>query len=98
MYGDAGVRPNVTGSAYLDWTDILAFTTNYDVNNGAPGAYDKVSGSGQGPFLYNVLNTSWCNKIPLKRHKNRINIAFADGHGENVAVAFFKKVRISPYN
>lgn len=99
MYADCGVRPRSGGGNPLDYSDILNITTNYDVNMGSsPGAYDKVAGSGQGPTLANVLNTSWLGgRIPLKRHNNRINIAFADGHGETVGVAFFKNVRVSPY-
>jgi prepilin-type processing-associated H-X9-DG protein/prepilin-type N-terminal cleavage/methylation domain-containing protein len=97
MFGDAGLRPNVTGSAQLDQTDILAFTTNYDVNNTGAGSYDHQIGSGQGPTLYNSLNTSWCNKVPLKRHNNRINVVFADGHGATVSIGDMKTVRVSPY-
>jgi prepilin-type processing-associated H-X9-DG protein/prepilin-type N-terminal cleavage/methylation domain-containing protein len=97
MFGDCGLRPNNPGSNPLDQTDILVFTTNYDVNNTGNGAYDGKPKSGQGPTLYNILNTTWCNKIPLKRHKNRINVAYADGHGETVQVTFFNTVRISPY-
>jgi prepilin-type processing-associated H-X9-DG protein len=31
------------------------------------------------------------------RHKGKINIAFADGHGETVAVTDFARIRVSPY-
>jgi prepilin-type processing-associated H-X9-DG protein len=48
-------------------------------------------------MLYNALNTTWCNKIPLKRHNNRINVAFADGHGATVSIGDMKTVRVSPY-
>jgi prepilin-type processing-associated H-X9-DG protein len=37
------------------------------------------------------------DRIPLKRHKDKINVAFCDGHGETVLLQNFPGVRISPY-
>jgi len=37
------------------------------------------------------------DKIPSKRHKQRLNIGFADGHAENVGPDQFFRVRVSPY-
>jgi prepilin-type processing-associated H-X9-DG protein len=37
------------------------------------------------------------DKIPSKRHKQRLNIGFADGHAQNVGPDQFFRVRVSPY-
>jgi len=100
MFADCGVKPN-TGTNPLDYTDTLNISTNADAStsNTGPGVYDHVAGSGQGPTLYNVLNTSWLGgRIPLLRHNGKINIVFADGHAETVPVGkAMLKVRVSPY-
>jgi len=98
MFGDCGTYPH-TGSNPLDYSDSVYYTTNYDVNMGtAAGVYDKIPGSGQGPTLMNTYNTIWLHdRVPVKRHGNKINIAFADGHGETVPVFNFNRVRVSPY-
>ncbi len=101
IFADCGTRPATTTnrSPPLNFNDSLNISTNYDVNNTGPGVYDKVNGSGQGPSLYNILNTDYLgNRIPITRHKGKINVVFADGHAETVPVGkAMLKVRVSPY-
>jgi len=83
LFGDCGTRPN-TGdpNTGLDRNDAVYYTTNW-----------SGKGSLQGIYL-----TSWLTaRIPLNRHKGRINVAFCDGHVESVMTGDFAKVRISPY-
>jgi len=101
LFADCGSRPrgNSTGTP-LDWTDILAYTTNYiEYSNSAP---DEVKGTLEGIYL-----TSWLGgRIPLDRHSNvrqngivknaKVNVAYADGHGETVLRDRFREVRVSP--
>jgi prepilin-type processing-associated H-X9-DG protein len=62
--------------------------------------------------LEGIMQTPWLRgRIPLDRHDNKgreasntdpgkggkINVAFADGHGETVIRPFFKNVRVTPY-
>jgi prepilin-type processing-associated H-X9-DG protein/prepilin-type N-terminal cleavage/methylation domain-containing protein len=83
MYADCGVRPNTSPGAPLNWTDTLYYSTNYTV---------------VGPTLLSIYQTPWLSgRIPLKRHKNRINVAFADGHAETVPFYYFNRVRVSPF-
>jgi prepilin-type N-terminal cleavage/methylation domain-containing protein len=104
LYADCGTRPAAgdRGTA-LNYNDALYYTTNYDVNGGGNGVYDGKPGSGQGPTLGNVLNTSWLGgRIPLQRHKYKLNVVFADFHAETIVfgahdVGFLSKVRVSPY-
>jgi prepilin-type processing-associated H-X9-DG protein len=50
-------------------------------------------------ILREVSIASWLRDgIPLKRHCDRINVAFCDGHAETVQVGEFRRVRISPYD
>jgi prepilin-type processing-associated H-X9-DG protein len=37
------------------------------------------------------------DRVPLQRHKDKINVAFCDGHGETVLLHNFGSVRVSPY-
>jgi prepilin-type processing-associated H-X9-DG protein/prepilin-type N-terminal cleavage/methylation domain-containing protein len=92
LFADCGVRPQAAGAnAPLDYSDSLYYTTNYDSTNSAIPA-------GQGYFLSATMQCSWLKgRVPLNRHKNRINIAFADGHAASVAVGAFNTVRVSPY-
>jgi prepilin-type processing-associated H-X9-DG protein len=98
IFADCGVKPN-TGTNPLDYTDSLNISTNSDVNQTGAGVYDQVAGSGQGPTLYNVLNTAWLGgRLPQQRHKGKMNVVFADGHAETVPFGkAMLKVRVSPY-
>jgi prepilin-type N-terminal cleavage/methylation domain-containing protein/prepilin-type processing-associated H-X9-DG protein len=93
LIADCGVRPN-TGNATpgLDRNDAVYYTTNYMINNSALAKQDlgKLSG---------VAKTSWLQKrIPWDRHRKKINVAFADGHGETITQGDENKVRVSPWN
>jgi prepilin-type processing-associated H-X9-DG protein len=49
--------------------------------------------------LSGVAKTPWLKeRIPWKRHRDKINVAFADGHGETILRnTDERKVRISPW-
>jgi prepilin-type processing-associated H-X9-DG protein/prepilin-type N-terminal cleavage/methylation domain-containing protein len=84
MFADCGTRPfdNAAIQSGLDYNDGLYYTTNFC----------------GGRTLLSIDEASWLkDRIPLARHKNRINVAFADGHAETVPLAFFNRVRVSPY-
>jgi prepilin-type N-terminal cleavage/methylation domain-containing protein/prepilin-type processing-associated H-X9-DG protein len=107
--GSLTSRPASQG---LDWSDVLSYSTNYVVNNTAGFTANETSlrGTLEGVARTNWLN----KKIPYERHGDRrraepngtngpnttgrINIAFADGHVENVERADFRRVRVSPYD
>ena len=95
LYADGGTRPNQYpgGSAPLDNTEILAYTTNFNST---------------GPYLWDVFITPWLgNRIPLERHGGKkagglwqnakINVVFCDGHAETVLLGNFRLVRVSPW-
>jgi prepilin-type N-terminal cleavage/methylation domain-containing protein/prepilin-type processing-associated H-X9-DG protein len=85
LYADCGVRP-ATGAIVdpLDRADVLAYTTNWNGNGGT---------------LRDMQMASWLGgRIPMDRHRRKVNIAFCDGHGETVNEADFDKVRVSPGN
>jgi prepilin-type processing-associated H-X9-DG protein len=87
------VRPHIGPVvANLDRSDALYYTTNW----------------ASGGTLQTVFTTPWLQRrIPLERHggklengvwvRGRINVTFADGHGETVQIGDFGRVRISPY-
>jgi prepilin-type processing-associated H-X9-DG protein/prepilin-type N-terminal cleavage/methylation domain-containing protein len=83
LYADCGVRPQVGSvSDPLDRSDVLAFTTNWNGNGGT---------------LRSMQQASWLGgRIPMDRHRRKINVAFVDGHGETVGEHDFDKVRVSP--
>jgi prepilin-type N-terminal cleavage/methylation domain-containing protein len=104
LYADCGTRPNTakSGAAPLDNSDCLFYTTNYMANQGGlpPQDYGRLSGIAQTPWLK--------DRIPMLRHGGkklsngtfsncRINVAFADGHGDTVLQSDFNQVRVSPY-
>jgi prepilin-type processing-associated H-X9-DG protein/prepilin-type N-terminal cleavage/methylation domain-containing protein len=84
LFADRGVWPKQYGSDYsVEDTSMLVYATHY-------------SGGGT---LQSIMNASWLTKgIPLRRHQDRINVAFADGHAETVAKGNFLQVRVSPYD
>jgi prepilin-type N-terminal cleavage/methylation domain-containing protein/prepilin-type processing-associated H-X9-DG protein len=91
LFADCGTRPQKPATAPLDYNDALYYTTNYMVNQtGIPlGDLGRLSG---------VMKTPWLReRVPLQRHKDKINVAFADGHGETVLLSNFNQVRVSPY-
>ena len=92
LFADCGVRPQVAGAnAPLDYSDSVYYTTNYTSSNSSIPA-------GQGNTLAATQKCGWlAGRIPLARHKNKINIAFADGHAASIANGAFNTVRVSPY-
>ncbi len=93
LVGDCGVRYNGAPAATpLDRQDAVYFTTNYMENNsGLPRAdLGRLSG---------LIKTPWLSgRVPWMRHRNKINVAFCDGHGETILRNTDEsKVRISPY-
>jgi prepilin-type N-terminal cleavage/methylation domain-containing protein/prepilin-type processing-associated H-X9-DG protein len=90
LFADCGVRDrnsdNPTLPSPLQWKEVLIYTT-HQVNEDPPGTLESI-----------YRNQFQKLRIPLTRHRDRINVAFADGHGETVQVSDFRKVRVSPYN
>jgi prepilin-type N-terminal cleavage/methylation domain-containing protein/prepilin-type processing-associated H-X9-DG protein len=91
LVGDCGTRPR-TGNPLpgLDRNDAVYYTTNFMASPGVPDAdLGRLSG---------VAKASWLkDRIPYKRHKDKINIAFVDGHGETVIKGDERHVRVSPW-
>jgi prepilin-type N-terminal cleavage/methylation domain-containing protein/prepilin-type processing-associated H-X9-DG protein len=98
LFADCGTRPQVTMGTPLDHNNALYYTTNSMNFGPAPlSEMGKLSG---------VALTPWLQaRIPYGRHNTkgnnqataRINVAFADGHGETVLRSDFSRVRISPW-
>jgi hypothetical protein len=102
LFADCGTRPRVGGSYPLDYNDGLFYTTNWMTANMsfAPEDLGKLSG---------VLKTDYLKgRIPMTRHGGKkrgngtfaeckVNVAFADGHGDTVLQGDFNKVRVTPY-
>jgi prepilin-type processing-associated H-X9-DG protein len=88
LFADCGIRPAQNGAVHFpqDDSDCLLYTTN--TNNGS-----LPSGTLAATYTTNYLPP----RIPLLRHKNRINISFCDGHAETVPFGGFDKVWISPW-
>jgi prepilin-type processing-associated H-X9-DG protein len=95
LLADCGVRYNpgepVPGTP-LDRKDVLVFTTNW-MTPGNSSLKDEDKGR-----LSGVAKTSWLNgRLPYKRHRDKINVAFCDGHGETVLKGDEQHVRVSPH-
>ena len=93
LIADCGTRPR-TGNALpgLDRNDAVYYTTNF--MTGQAGLTTAELGR-----LSGVAKTGWLkDRIPWKRHRDKINVAFCDGHGETVLRNTDEsKVRISPW-
>ena len=95
LIADCGVRPpnTVDKMPGLNRSDAVYYTTNYMANMAGLAKEDlgKLSG---------VAKTDWLKaRIPWNRHRNKINVAFADGHGETILKNTDEsKVRISPWS
>lgn len=109
LFADAGTAPRTGGSSPLDFSDVLAYSTNYITFNAALNTQSALKFT-----LAGVAQTSWLRtRIPLDRHGKRdssirgtipskwkggrINIAFADGHAAAVSYDDFRSVNVSPY-
>jgi prepilin-type processing-associated H-X9-DG protein len=101
LFADCGTLATAangdTGSV-LNWPDVLYYTTN-----GLSG-YGPLSSAANYYKIYTlegVNDATYMNaRIPLKRHNNRINVVFCDGHAATVPLAgsgAFNTVRVSPY-
>jgi prepilin-type N-terminal cleavage/methylation domain-containing protein/prepilin-type processing-associated H-X9-DG protein len=106
LFADAGIRPyDSTGD--LDRPDRLYYSTNYMTGNTGFGGDPNNWGT-----LGGIMETPWLRKnIPLNRHDRkaenpnfatpgrggRLNVAFADGHGETVLRGDFNRVKVTPY-
>ena len=119
LFADCGVREAVDSNGLpvtnlssrssngLDYSDVLAYSTNYVTYNTT-----TINAATDG-YLYGTLEgvarTNWLKRrIPYNRHgsyrsqeqaekEGRINVVFADGHAATVARGEFKNVRVSPY-
>lgn len=101
LYADCGTRPELSGGTLLDRNNSVYYSTNFMWLGPAP--------SNEMGYLAGVAKTPWLqNRIPsasavtdpqligADRHREAINIAFADGHGESVPPNGWDRVRISP--
>jgi prepilin-type processing-associated H-X9-DG protein len=90
LFADCGNRPEVTNGDpdQLDWNDMLYYSTNgiLPARIALPGTLLGISQ--QFPYY---------QRIPYARHRNKINIAFVDGHAESLGSDQFHRVRVSPY-
>jgi prepilin-type processing-associated H-X9-DG protein/prepilin-type N-terminal cleavage/methylation domain-containing protein len=87
LFADRGTWPKLYGNDYsIEDTSMLVYSSHY-ADQGVRGTLDAVS------------KVDWLKLgIPLKRHADRINVAFADGHAATVMRGDFKQVRVSPHN
>jgi prepilin-type processing-associated H-X9-DG protein len=96
LVADCGTRPN-TGSPNIGYmrNDAVYYTSN---DHGKPvplAALKEDAGKLSGVSKFALQ----AKRIPWDRHKNKINVAFVDGHGETIQKGTDEsKVRISPYN
>jgi prepilin-type N-terminal cleavage/methylation domain-containing protein/prepilin-type processing-associated H-X9-DG protein len=105
LFMDVGNRPHVGGQTNaMDRSDILYFSSHYAVYGNGPL---ELSGTLEG-----MSQASWLgNKIAANRHspKNgpggtvlpnsrRVNVTFADGHGETAGRERWSAIRVSPFN
>jgi len=93
LIADCGVRYNpgdsVPGTP-LDRRDAVYYTTNYMSSPTVPQAdLGRLSGVAKTPWLK--------DRIPYSRHRDKINVAFCDGHGETIQKGMESSVRVSPY-
>ena len=89
LFADCGTRPlQGTPNAPLDNNEILYYTTNFmkAATNPSPGTLYGIS-----------VKSNLQKRIPLERHKGRLNIAFCDGHAETLGQDQWFRVRVSPY-
>jgi prepilin-type N-terminal cleavage/methylation domain-containing protein/prepilin-type processing-associated H-X9-DG protein len=94
LIADCGVRygSEAPPGTPLDRKDVLVYTTNWSVP-GNPALKDEDKGR-----LSGVSKTSWLGgRIPWTRHRDKINVAFCDGHGETILKGDEQKVRVSPF-
>lgn len=91
IFGDGGTHTNPTGTP-MRRGSVLMYTASTFVNGGEEGTLDA------------ILKTTWAlGKLPIAdndetedRHKNNMNIAFADGHGSSQQPGSFEEVYLSP--
>jgi prepilin-type N-terminal cleavage/methylation domain-containing protein/prepilin-type processing-associated H-X9-DG protein len=97
LFADCGTRPhNLNGQANnrLNWNDELLYTSNYNATQ-----YNTKTTLGDEGTLLGELSCAWLQlRIPTNRHNGVICVAFCDGHAEAVPLAYYHRVRISPYN
>jgi prepilin-type N-terminal cleavage/methylation domain-containing protein/prepilin-type processing-associated H-X9-DG protein len=110
LFADCGVRPaKPVNTNEFDASDVLYITSNYQ-NAGRPldpGEIGTLAGSMKCDWLGNKFpldrhGGKMITAPPLggigKYAGGRINVCFADGHAETVALEDFKRVRVSPFN
>ncbi|MFN4243763.1 MAG: type II secretion system protein [Tepidisphaerales bacterium] len=114
LFADGGTAPRTNGSGGtsgfpLDFSDVLAYTTNYITYNPGLDSRPELKYT-----LAGIAQTSWLRtRIPLDRHGRRdssirgsdpskwrggrINVVFVDGHAESIGFDEFNRVNVSPY-
>lgn len=93
LIADCGVRytaGQTIPTTPFDRQDTVYYTTNYMSSPTVPKEHlGRLSGVAKTPWL--------SGRIPYKRHRDKINVAFADGHGETILKGDEFKVRVSPW-
>ncbi|MBB6429183.1 type II secretion system protein [Algisphaera agarilytica] len=100
LYADVGTRPAgfTPGGSVQDRNDTTYYTTNYGNGGSLGDVYDTPWLRGRIPVDRPGITVNGGELVGVERHKESINIAFADGHGANVKVDEFDEVRVSPLN
>jgi prepilin-type processing-associated H-X9-DG protein/prepilin-type N-terminal cleavage/methylation domain-containing protein len=95
LFADCGTRPlrqGVAENSFPLQSNQMLYYTTHGMFQGGPVTSADV-GRLSGVLKADLLK----DRVPLKRHKDKINVAFCDGHGETVLLQDFRNVRISPY-
>jgi prepilin-type N-terminal cleavage/methylation domain-containing protein len=106
LFADCGTRPRIGGTAPLDYNDALYYTTNYMPTNLSAEDAGKLSGVLKTDWLKlripmlrhgGKIKSGVVGTIPATFSDCKLNVAFADGHGDTIIQSDFNKVRITPY-
>jgi prepilin-type processing-associated H-X9-DG protein/prepilin-type N-terminal cleavage/methylation domain-containing protein len=95
LFGDCGTRPFVGGfseDAQPLWSNQMLY---YTTSSMFTGSTIPIEDAGRLSGVLKGLHTK--DRVPLKRHNDKINVAFCDGHGETVLTSKFRDVRVTPY-
>jgi prepilin-type N-terminal cleavage/methylation domain-containing protein/prepilin-type processing-associated H-X9-DG protein len=83
LFADCGTRPHLPPFRVgIEDNRVLAYSSHW---------------SGGGTLRTSYLAPWLRDKIPLDRHRERVNVVFVDGHAASVPLSEFDRVRLSPY-
>ncbi|MEM6332215.1 MAG: prepilin-type N-terminal cleavage/methylation domain-containing protein [Planctomycetota bacterium] len=103
LYADCGTRPNSTPGTLLDRPNTVYYSTNFMWSNGGDSEnWGTLQGVADTPWLRDRIPSSAIDRSSfpelegIDRHRESVNIAFADGHGASVDPSRWNEVRVSP--